>query len=118
MAHKYQLREPEYLRRAMCSIIAGKLATQDANLVLYRPLPDELRPTFRQVLEHIEAGVPFDQIPELVKVYAYLDSEVQMRRDFGQFKRDYRSKLRQLAEAVAAPTPATGSSGQWKCERA
>ena len=105
MARQYQLKEPEYVRQAMAALIAMKLEVEETNLVLYRPLPAELQPTFRRALERIEAGTPLAQIPELTKVRAHLDSEEHTRRDFGRFKRDYRALSLQLAEATAPPTP-------------
>jgi hypothetical protein len=110
MTRHYQLREPEYVRQAMAALIAMKLEVEDTNLVLYRPLPPELEPVFRRALERIEAGIPLAQIPELVTVRAHLDTEEHTRRDFYQFKRNYRKLSLLLAEAPTPPEPAQAQS--------
>lgn len=110
MTRYYQLREAEYIRQAMAELIAMKLEVEDSNLVLYRPLPPALEPVFRRVLECIEAGIPFAQIPELATVRAHLDAEEHTRRDFSQFKRNYRRVALQLAEAQSRPEPAQAQS--------
>lgn len=110
MTRYYQLKEPEYIRQATAALIAMKLEVEDSNLVLYRPLPPELEPVFRRALERIEAGIPFAQIPELTTVRAHLDAEEYTRRDFSQFKRNYRKLSLQLAEATTPPEPAQAQS--------
>lgn len=110
MARYYQLREPEYVRQAMATLIAMKLEVEDTNLVLYRPLPSELEPVFRRALERIEAGIPLAQIPELGTVRAHLETEEHTRRDFYQFKRNYRKLSLQLAEASTPLEPAQAQS--------
>ena len=110
MTRYYQLREPEYVRQAMAALIAMKLEVKDSNLVLYRPLPPELEPIFCRALERIEAGMPLAQIPELATVRAHLDAEEHTRRDFTQFKRNYRKLSLQLAEAPIPPEPAQAQS--------
>src|SRR6266478_5787116 len=110
MTRYYQLREPEYVRQAMAALIAMKLEVEDSNLVLYRPLPPELEPIFRRALQRIEAGVPLAQIQELAAVRAHLDAEEHTRRDFYQFKRNYRKLSLQLAEAPTPPEPAQAQS--------
>ena len=110
MARQYLLREPEYVRQAMAADIAMKLEVEDRNLVLYRPLPPELEPVFRQALERIQAGIPLAEIPELATVNAHLDSEADTRREFAQFKRNYRNLCLRLAEASTPPEPAQAQS--------
>jgi hypothetical protein len=109
MTRYYQMREPEYVRQAIAALIAMKLEVKDSNLVLYRPLPAELEPIFYRALERIEAGMPLGQIPELATVRAHLDAEEHTRRDFTQFKRNYRKLSLQLAEAPTPPEPGAGS---------
>jgi hypothetical protein len=87
-----------------------KLEVEDSHLVLYRPLPPELEPIFRRALQRIEAGIPLVQIQELAAVRAHLDAEEHTRRDFYQFKRDYRKLSLQLAEAPTPPEPAQAQS--------
>ena len=110
MTRYYQLREPEYIRQAKASLIAMQLEIEDSNLVLYRPLPPQLKAVFRLALERIEAGIPLAQISELATVRAHLDAEEQTRRDFSDFKRSYFKLSLQLAEATTPPEPAQAQS--------
>jgi len=54
--------------------------------------------------------MPLARIPELAMVRAYLDAEEDTRRDFTQFKRNYRKLSMELAEASTAPAPAQAQS--------
>jgi hypothetical protein len=105
MAREYQLKEADYVRRAMAAYIAIKLEIEDSKLELDRPLPIELKPAFRRVLERIEAGIPFAEISELAIVRAHRNSERQRVRDFARFKRIYNELSLQLAKAPTPPDP-------------